>query len=147
MKFTRPSRLIAVAVMLLSMLFMQLAVAAYACPGLVPSDAQYGQTKVVVEQEAQDTVMSAEALAVDMSDCVAKDPVQPNLCHAHDQAGNQSLDKPVTPAVLPFVPAALILIRVTEDSRDYANLSQEQAPPLTRATAPPIAIQHCCFRI
>ncbi len=147
MKLTRPSRLIAVAVMLFSMLFMQLAVAAYACPGLVSTHAQPTQAKAVQGHEAHDAFMSVEMSADGMSDCMAKDPVQPNLCHAHDHAGNQSLDKPAAPAVLPFIPATLVLALVAEDKLDFVGLSQELRQPLTRTTAPPLAIQHCCFRI
>lgn len=117
MKLSRPSRIVAALLALVSVLFMQFAVASYICP------------------------------TMKMDGCSGKDMTQPSLCHAHDQAGNQSLDKPVSPPVQPFMPVALVM---TVASGEIGHLSQADRPNtflLARATAPPLAIQHCCFRI
>lgn len=113
---------------LASLLFMQLAVAAYACPNTAA---------------AQVVAAAGEG----MQGCHDMDTFQPNLCQAHDQAGNQSLDKPPFPDVQPFIPAALQLeVRNAETRRTQARMHPGDIL-LKRATAPPHAIDHCCFRI
>lgn len=123
MKFRRTSRIVAAVVALFSMLFMQLAVASYACPS------------------AGEPVASG-------AQCAGMDPAQPSLCKAKatNLAAKQSLDKPDLPPVLPFVAADLAGTIVTAawapDSADAAA-----APPgLARSLAPPHSIEHCCFR-
>src|SRR5438445_9556193 len=98
MKLSRPSRFAAALIALLSMLFMQLAVAGYACPEL-----QMGQA-------GASAAMSTDAADQNMVGCQGMDKAQPSLCHAHDQAGNQSLDKAELPHVQPFMAAALTLV-------------------------------------
>jgi hypothetical protein len=114
--------------MLICMLTMQFAVAAYVCPGMAMADSSGDQS---------------------MIHCDGMDMAQPGLCHiqAHDQTHKQSLDKPDIPDVAPFVPNGLVLTTAIDgDAIDSIGL-----PPtplsLTRTTAPPIAIRHCCFRI
>lgn len=84
-----------------------------------------------------------------MADCAGMDEEQPALCHAHadDPYARQSLDKPQTPDVQPFVVAGLTL---TLQVMDNVGLQQEHQPQpsyLARSSAPPIAIRNCCFRI
>jgi len=130
MKLSRPSRLITVLIVLFSLLFMQLAVAGYACPvGTGQQD-----NKVVVMGD--DQVMSS---------CEGMHTSQPSLCHAHDQAGNQSLDKTPMPHVQPFVAAVLTVVVRTSDIEPITSPSPTLL--LTRTTAPPLSIRHCCFRI
>src|SRR5882672_11826515 len=93
MKLSRPSRLIAAFIVLVSMLFMQLAVAGYACPDI----AQVSESMSMGVDQA-------------MAGCQGMDKSRPSLCHAHDQVGNQSLDKPELPHVQPFIAAALTLV-------------------------------------
>ena len=135
MKLSRPSRFVAAFIALVSMLFMQFAVAGYLCPDFKIVDA------------GESMAMPADADMQGMPGCDGKDAAQPNLCHAHAQAGNQSLDKPQLPHVQPFTAAALTLI-----FRDIeVAYNPVAAPPdsllLTRATAPPLSIRNCCFRI
>lgn len=144
MKLPRPSRLIAACVMLFSMLFMQLAVAAYACPGLT-SPVQMQQNQPLPEYAMQAVAMDMDA--VDMSACTGADEVQPNLCHAHDHVGHQSVDKPDVPAVSSFIPTTLVLALESVNSPEPSRLSEVHSDKLTRTTAPPLSIQHCCFRI
>jgi hypothetical protein len=97
MKLTRPSRIVAALIALLGMLFMQLAVAAYACPGLVTEPAF----------EAAMAEVHADAME---ADCIGSDTQQANLCNTHATSGNQSLDKPNVAPVAPFTVAALTVV-------------------------------------
>jgi hypothetical protein len=135
MKISCSSRILTAIVAIFSMLFMQLAVASYACPGMSTGSPNGGQ--------------SANAVATDMPDCEGMDPAQSTLCHlyAHGEPSKQSLEKTPVPDIQPFVPVALVL-----DLRFFDVASIPEAKPylpiaLTRTTAPPIAIRNCCFRI
>ena len=113
---------------LLSIFFMQLAVAAYACPT--------GANDLLTNGNA--------ALHQNMPGCNKMDMQQPALCHAHCEAENFSLDKPQLPQVQPFL--ALTLIDVVTAT----NPPLTGHPPLfllARISAPPLTIQNCCFRI
>lgn len=117
MSVFRTSRVVAALIAVVSVLFMQFAVASYACP------------------------------VVKMDNCHGMDMEQPSLCHVHDQAGNQSLDKPPAPPVAPFVPATLVTLLVIDEPVQSSQADRADTFFLTRATAPPLAIRHCCFRI
>lgn len=133
MKFFRPHRLITAFVMLISMLFMQLAVAGYVCPTLGIGE---------VDTSAQMVMNGDETV----SGCAGTDMVQPSLCHANDQIGNQSLDKPAAPAVQPFIAASVTLVNI--QTVDYFVDTRPRLPLLlARPIGPPIAIRNCCFRI
>lgn len=135
MKTSRSSRVLTAIVAIFSLLFMQLAVASYVCPG--------------ASMGSQNNATSATAAAADMPDCDGMDPAQSTLCHmyAHGEPTKQSLDKTPTPDVPPFVPVTLILdlqlfeVASIPDAQPYLPVA------LTRTTAPPIAIRNCCFRI
>ena len=127
-------RFVAALIALFSMLFMQLAVASYACPNM-----RMGQQGAATAMSADTSAMSA--------DCKGMDMEQPSLCHAQDQVGNQSLDKPQLPSVQPFVSVGLVQA-ITIFDVFYAPFPSQPRPLyLTRATAPPLAIRNCCFRI
>lgn len=129
---SRQLRLVAALIALFSMLFTQLAVASYACPNLQP-------------------VRSAAAKMESMPGCTGMgmgiDMEQPSLCHAHDQVGNQSLDKPNLPQVQPFVAVGLTQALVFLDPTFHTLPTQPRRLVLKRITAPPLAIRNCCFRI
>lgn len=133
----RQSRFVAALIALFSMLFMQLAVASYACPGL-----KMGQDSKAVAM-ATDTDTATQ----NMSGCTGMDMEQPGLCHAHDHAGNQSLDKPELPQVQPFMAVGLTLTLIPIDVAYRPLATQPQDLLLTRTTAPPLSIRNCCFRI
>jgi hypothetical protein len=128
----RPSRLITVLVALVSLLFMQLAVAAYACEGGASKAAQAKLTAMADMPCAESMVM-------------AVDKGQPSLCHAHCQAAEQSADKYQVPSAIDvaLLPSGLTLDGVFPL---FANVAL-QAPYLQRTTAPPLAIQNCCLRL
>jgi hypothetical protein len=123
MKLRRSHRLVAALIALVSLLFMQLAVAAYACP------------------------MPAQQTAAPMADCQGMDGMTSSLCQARADTGTQSLDKAPTPAVQPFV-AAAFLVEVAGLGQlmpRSASVAPSSIP--AAGAAPPISILHCCFRI
>lgn len=135
MKTSRSTRLLTAIVALLSMLYMQLAVASYVCPG--------------VPVGSQDSGASARAAMADMPDCQGMDAVQPQLCdlHAHGEPAKQPLDNPAAADVPPFVPSVLILELQPVDAGLDCDATSYRPIALARTTAPPVAIRNCCFRI
>ena len=91
MKLPRRYRTLTVLVALCSVLFMQLAVASYACPS-----PQTGHVS-----SSASGVMSMQS----MPDCDVPYPENPALCQAHCQDAKSSLDKPQSPS---FAPAAFV---------------------------------------
>lgn len=134
MNASRHSRLTAALIALFSMLFMQLAVASYVCPTFKIS--AFGTT----------VSATSEAVQQAMPGCADMDMEQPSLCHAHDQVGTQSLDKPDFPQVQPFTAVGLSQLLLPAGIIIPASITANEVI-LTRATAPPLSIQHCCFRI
>lgn len=135
MKLSHPSRFVAAFVALFSMLFMQLAVASYACPGLAMGGGN--------------DMMSAVVAMPTMTDCEGMDQSQPALCHAHaqDQQSKQSLDKTQLPDIQPFMAVGLVLASYSVELATGPLPPQPESAFLARSTAPPLAIRHCCFRI
>lgn len=128
----RRHRLLTALVALASMLFMQLALAAYVCPGAGSASAQ-------VAAMAKSGMPCAQSMQPGM------DEQQPNLCLAHCQVGQQSADKyelpsPVAMSALPV--AFMLAVPIPAFSKVPL-----QAPHLHHATAPPLAIRNCCFRL
>lgn len=130
MKLSRPSRFLATLITLFSLLFTQLAVAAYACPGLDVAG-------VLMAQAMPDT---------DMPGCRNMDQEQPGLCAAHCDANHQSLDTPGAPLVQPFFPAELSVV-LLEGAAQYSVGAGPVAVRMIRTPAPPLIIRNCCFRI
>jgi hypothetical protein len=125
MKLRRSHRIVAALIALASLLFMQLAVAAYACP-----------------------MQAREAPApMAMADCHNTDRINPSLCHAHAEATKQSLDKAATPAVQPFIAGAVLVEVAGLDQLMPHSVSVAPSSVPAAGAAPPIAILHCCFRI
>lgn len=135
MKLSRSSRSVAAFIALISMLFMQLAVAGYACPSLKISDLN------------ELVMMSSHDDSQSMPGCEGMDKEQPSLCHAHDQVGNQSLDKPELPHVQPFIATALLHVLHDIEVAYSPSAIQPDSLLLTRTVAPPLSIRNCCFRI
>lgn len=133
MKPSRSTRFVAAVIAVISLLFTQLALASYVCPGSTMPERM--------------TVAAVDNGMSGMDHCTGVDKAQPNLCHAHSHADPQSLNKPDLPSVLPFLLIGPVL--------SLAVLDDGQAPPgvlaaipsLSRATEPALAIRHCCFRI
>lgn len=128
----RRHRLITVLFALVSLLFMQLAVAGYVCPG---SGSKIAEAAAMAEAG----MPCAESMPLSMDD------QQPNLCHAHCQTGQQSADKhelssPISLGALPANFSLQVAIPVFSEA-------PLQAPHLQRTTAPPASIRNCCFRL
>lgn len=128
----RRNRLFTVLIALASLLSMQFALASYVCPGAV--------SKVAVMAEAMQSGTPCEQAMAG-----AMDGQQPGLCHAHCQAEHQSADKYQVPdAAMPVhFGTGFITLRLVP----VPPGAPVQAPLLTRTTAPPMAVRHCCFRI
>ena len=130
MTLRRSYRLVTALIALASLLFMQLAVAAYACPMLSP--------------QTQDQALTPPMA---MADCHGMDQDSPSLCGAQADSGKQSLDKPATPHVEPFLKAALLLDVVAVEALTPASAGMHARSIPAALAAPPIAIRHCCWRI
>jgi len=127
----RRHRLVTVLLALFGLLFMQLAVAGYACP-------------------VDDGKVSAAAMAVAGMPCAGEmapgmDAEQPGLCHAHCQSAQQTVDKVQSPT--PTGAVAIGFTYAIEPVRLARPAHPPQTPSLLRTTAPPITVRNCCFRI
>ena len=134
MHLPRKYRILTTLLALFGMLFMQLAVAAYACPALGPShDTAAGTT--------------SQAPMQSMPGCDEADPGNPALCQAHCQDAKASLDKPEVPAIAQAAAIVSAILAPLDPSRPV--LLPGIAPDwlLQRITSPPISIRHCCLRI
>lgn len=132
------------------LVFMQLAVAAYACPSLSPSSSHFQQEQIAGENGVQSmagmAIADSENGIVDcdqMADGLDKNA--PNLCAEHCRYGQQS-DQTSTLTV----PAALLMALYFAPL--VPNLTAELRPAAATpsaliAASPPHAILHCCFRI
>ena len=122
-------RLLAVFFALFTLLSMQVAVAGYACPA---------------ESKPHEATSVAHAGMPCAGEMELVDSEQPGLCHAHCQA-EESSDKLSSPLFLGEVSGGFSYTvhaaLVTEHS------PREQLPFLSRATAPPISVRNCCFRL
>jgi hypothetical protein len=126
----RRSRLIAALVGLISVLFMQVALAGYRCP-----------TMSTAPGEIASPIHEGQAGA----DCNTAPGKPSALCRAHCQPDSQSLDKPGFPTIFPFVAmtqASPVMLSATELA---PSVSAGAAPLLRRVGWPSLAIQHCCF--
>lgn len=130
MTLTRRFRLVTVMFSLWALLFAQTALAGYTCPGTAKA--------AQVAEMAQAGMPCAESMSRAMDD------EQPGLCHAHCQAAQQSADNYQVPTLATLAELGAVLTVTLSASADDPLL---QAPLLRRATAPPLAVRNCCFRI
>jgi hypothetical protein len=133
MKLTRRSRFINALVALVSVLFMQLATAAYACP-----DLQLGK--------ADQAMAVADALDADaMPECAKIDQQRANLCKAHCDVASQSVD--TSPHAIIEAPVMTLLAVVAATDIHRPTKATSQSSLLTRITAPPPSLRFCVLRI
>lgn len=136
MKLARSSRVVAALIALMSVLFSQLAVAAYVCQSTQLTQA------ITAAQEYDPPAGHQQS-----PDCAEAGSDSPALCHAHCQLGTQSLDKPPAPSISPFV-AMTRLAAIGQDHKLLRVSSYKNDPVLIRPTsAPSLSIRNCCFRI
>jgi hypothetical protein len=133
MRPSRSTRFVATVIAVISLLFTQLAMASYACPGATTP--------------ARVTVAAADNGMAGMDHCTGMDKAQPTLCKAHNHADPQSLNKPDMPSVLPFLVIGPVLSVVLLDVGTAPPGVMTAMPSLSHATEPTMAIRHCCFRI
>jgi len=114
-----------------AVLFSQLAVSAYACPGVD------GMARAVITNEEAPPCHeqpSTDELAA--------------LCQAHCQQGAQSLEKRASvPEFALTAGLAVVAIAPRNASRPTTAFVEAQPSLLERPTGPPLAVRHCCFRI
>lgn len=117
-----------------ALLFMQLAVAVYACPGVSSSS----DAPMVM-------AMADTAEAMPLSDCAMVDPSDPNLCKQHCQHDSQANGHASPPLVFAVdLPLLAVLPGVEVPPAPVAlDVSPEF---LAHATAPPPSIRFGVFR-
>ena len=140
-----------------AVLFAQMAVSAYACPGLlaattmaVPVSAELPSgTESTAAVTAAVTAAASAAPALPMMNCedmaMPMDAAFPNLCAEHCHQGQQS-DQAATLTV----PAALLTeLYITPPAPEPIVAPRPAAATASAldAASPPLAILHCCFRI
>jgi hypothetical protein len=130
MKLFRRLRVFAAFLALATLAVAQAGLAAYVCTGDAPM--------------ARAMAMAQGDREMDCCGDAAADP-QAALCDAHCQQGDRSLDKP---------PAPVLSALAAETPAVPAVAAPYPSPPpgilpslLARATAPSVAVRHCCFRI
>ena len=131
-----------------ALLFAQMAVAAYACPGLsspVPS----GETAVTGSESHPNAIAGVPRSTVQPSRCedmsCAMDPSFANLCAEHCRHGQQS-DQ--TPTVV--VPAVILMALYSAPAPLQAAVPSRPAAATLDAlvaASPPHTILHCVYRI
>ena len=117
-----------------TLLFLQLAVAAYACPS------PRGDGAAPCAQQSGDATQGARA------DPIYLDPAAPNLCQQHCQQGSQAVDSG-TPVAAPMIALPPLLAILAPPSRHSAPESGHQPGFLTRETEPPCSIRFCVLRV
>ncbi|HEX8954806.1 MAG TPA: hypothetical protein VF798_00945 [Burkholderiaceae bacterium] len=126
----RSFRFLTALIVLAGMLFAQLAVASYRCPGMT-----------------METATASSAGGQSMANCAGMDRAQPGLCSASAQKEPQSLGRPDSPQVPPFALIGLALAIPSLDAAIPRLSFVPQSVSLSSANGPPLAIRHCCFRI
>jgi len=110
------------------MLFAQLAVAAYACPGLMSGIES-------VQPGPVPTATNCDQMPSPM------DEASPNLCAQHCQYGQQS-DQTQTVTVPAVLLTSLYIVAPVSQALQIPRMPVG----LFAAVSPPHAILHCCFR-
>lgn len=114
------------------LLFMQFAVAAYACPGVAR---YYASSQAMANAEMKRGGDCAQTL----------DPVLPNLCLAHCEQDNQAAGQGHPPFPLGVDPPLMAVVHPIEFAQ--APVLTDVPPEfLARTTAPPLAIRFGVFR-
>ncbi len=114
------------------LLFMQFAVAAYACPGLGASSLP----SAAVVTAPSDMVNGCEVL----------DPANPNLCLQHWQAGSQLPDAAAIAVPLSSL-VAMAEIALPDVDATLSSFTAAAGDLRARDTAPAINVRNCCLRI
>jgi hypothetical protein len=111
-----------------ALLFMQIAVSAYACPG-------------GMELSAGAATASQTAAACDEAGGVPSP-----LCHSHCDDGGQSLAKSQPPNVPVAIGGAVLALAPAVD-RPAASIAALRIHRLSQPPEPRLSIRNCCFRL
>jgi hypothetical protein len=131
----RSHRIFSALLLIVSLLFTQLAVAAYACPMMLRGAVE---SPAFAEQAASIVVMPCH----EKSDAstVGADA----LCKAHCMDAQRTVGDVFAKLPIAFVAAFVVTIPPLVET---PVSSPESAPGFSRALGPPLAITHCCLRI
>ena len=146
MSLSRALRLSVSRLLIGVLLFAQLAVASYACPGLKFMDSvSNGGAATALHGVVAD---AAAEPAVTPPGCDQMDPNAANLCTEHCHQGQQSADTASAPVVRLGIPTLLYSLPL-EPQHSLGSGRSLAAPDarLDAAPEPPHAILHCVFRI
>ena len=124
----RKHRLVAALYTLFSLLFMQLAVAAYACQG--------------VPAQTNDGIGSMASM--DGQDCQPPDQAAGNLCKSHCEKASQSVES--LPHAMPDAPVPLLAVASTFDPH-LPTVSGPRGNRFAAIPDPPPALRFCVLRI
>ncbi|WP_420477186.1 hypothetical protein [Noviherbaspirillum sp. ST9] len=136
MKLPKHLRFFAALLAMVSVLFSQLAIAAYVCPSVADGQAQHALAAMQAMSEHHDA-----------SACNDMDDTQSSLCRTHCQGDNQSVERPQPPNVTPSVAVILVPEVRSADIAFRPIHTQAVSFWLTRMSSPPLSIRNCCFRI
>jgi hypothetical protein len=126
-------------------LMAQVAISAYACPGLAMTTMPLASASSDSDQ-ADVNQGSAVRPMVNCQDMDgATDPSFANLCAEHCRYGQQS-DQVPTLTVPPALLIALYFTPVAPEPIAVPHPAADATSALV-AASPPLAIRHCCFRI
>lgn len=131
-KLPRTLRALFALLALAGVLFSQLAVAAYACPG-------------VGAMAPLAMAAPGESAAPDCHRMPGPQTIDA-LCRAHCQQGDQSVERVTAPAFAPAVGPACFVLRMEPAAAVPARPSA-QPSLLERPTEPPASVRHCRFLI
>jgi len=130
-------------------LLAQMAVSAYACPGLATGATMNTPTASpvsTVDDVSKDIATTAMEQATDCAGTAGPmDPEFANLCAEHCHHGHQS-DQAATLTV-PAVLLTALYITPLAPEPFVAPRPAAAATSALAAASPPLAILHCCFRI
>ena len=121
------------------MLLAQLMVSAYACPGQSAASAATAMKMSMSAEPGVPQLVNCEDMAGPM------DPEFANLCAEHCRYGQQS-DQTATLSVPPALLSAFYITPLAPEPRIAPRPAAAEASARA-AVFPPLAIQHCCFRI
>lgn len=130
------------------LLFAQLAVASYACPGLssmkvMADDGAMAMTATAIPTPG-DSMEKSGAMS---PGCDQMDPDAANLCAEHCRYGQQSADTAPAPMVFAPVPALLYTLPLEPEPVPGSVRAFPASDAGLAAPPPPHAILHCVFRI
>ena len=113
---------------IVTIVFAQLALSAYACPMLL---ANVGDRNDAVNISSQTS---------DYADFAS-----PNLCHKYCADGQQNINDAPHPQVVALIGRGFSVTPVMASTTTIP--ATRLTNPLLHGPAPPLTIQHCCFRI